>query len=107
MRAFPGWIQSPPDPPAFHIVGLGFPPSSESETHETVTARLRRSGKTLMCFQEGSLFARQRTPDEKVSYLQPTSQNPLHHRDDLVDWPRAMESEFPFPGNLISAFVMS
>ena len=38
---------------------------------------------------------------ERVLYRQPTGANPLHHRDDLVDRPRAMG----VPGGLISSFL--
>ena len=39
---------------------------------------------------------------ERVLYGQPAGPNPLYHRDDSVDRPRAMEFEFPFPGSLAS-----
>ena len=36
---------------------------------------------------------------ERVIYRQPTSPNPLYHRHNLVDRPRAMGFEIPSPGN--------
>jgi len=36
-------------------------------------------------------------PDkERVLYFQPTGPNPLYHRDDQVDRPRAMAVSIPF-----------
>ena len=44
-------------------------------------------------------------PGERLLCGQPTGPNPLHHRDDLVDRPRALKFEFPFPGSLTSTLV--
>ena len=43
--------------------------------------------------------------ERESSYVQPTGPNPLYHRDDEVDRPRAMEFEFPFPSSLTSTFL--
>ena len=42
---------------------------------------------------------------ERVIHWQPAGPNPLYHRNDLVDRPRAMGVCIPFPGILTSTFL--
>ena len=43
------------------------------------------------------MFSQARPPQERLRYRQPTGLNPLYHRDDDVDRPRAMGIWIPFP----------
>jgi len=93
----------------------------ESETSNPTTGSLNLKPQTLCFIRKPSPVLsttrmRSRVPQPQTSnptpgvrerefYRQPSCLNPLYHRDNLVDRPRAMGFEFTFPGSFISTFL--